>query len=49
VPSLLTTPCPHPFLTRQVHTTKEHAKWNYLFMLVMIREKPMEMYNGCAA
>ena len=32
-----------------MHTTKEHAKWTYLFMLVMIREKPMEMYNGCAA
>jgi len=30
----------------EVHTTKEHAKWTYLFMLVMIREKPMEMYNG---
>ena len=28
------------------HVSVDHNKWNYVFMLVMIREKPAEEYNG---
>lgn len=28
------------------HVTAEHSKWNYLFMLVSLREKRPDEYNG---